>query len=562
MAFSTLSVGQNQITSATLQVHFTGDGDHDIMVVEATAPSTTTNISAADFKAISGYNNGGSMSGNTTDYISTPVAPTNGWNAISLNANAIEAFNSGQEFRIALVDYIYDYQYLPPPLNSLIYTGIIISGNLEPYLVVETGTPGLGQYVLSISPESYSNVNSVPQGNIKLVNRLEVPAGYQTTWNTVLVGPAWAQPYGIVLDSLGNCYFSYYSTGIISKITPSGTVSTFATTGQNNYGGITIDSSNNIYVCGGIGLVQKITPDGVVTTFGTTGTAPYRLVLDTSGNVYVTNYISGSVSKITPAGNSTIFASTGAGPYGITIDSSGNLYTCNSNANNISKITPDGFSTIFATTAPGESPTGITIDSSGNLYTCNAYTDNVSKITPDGTSSILGTTGRSPEDIVLDSNNNVYVTNSMDGTVTKITQAGVSSIFGYVGYIPHGIEIDTSGNIYVANQSLGIMKLTLSDVVAPTAPTALTVNSVSQTSVNLTWSLSTDNVELRHYLIYVNGTLFKVVYSVPPYLSFPVNVSDLTASTNYSFTVYARDARGNVSSASNTVNATTTDDVS
>lgn len=377
---------------------------------------------------------------------------------------------------------------------------------------------------------------------------------YQTTWDTVLVGPAGSSTYGIVLDSLGNCYISYYSTGIISKITPSGTVSTFATTGQNNYGGIVIDSSDNIYVCGGYSTVQKITPTGVVTTVGTPGNAPYRLVLDTSGNVYVTNYGGASVSKITPAGVSTIFASTGSGPYGITIDSSGNLYTSNANSNNISKITPAGVSTIFATT--GGYPSGITIDSSGNLYTCNSNTNNVSKITPAGVSSILGTTERSPENIVLDSNNNVYVTNNMANTVTKITQAGVSTIFGYTMASPHGITIDPSGNIYVANQSLGITKLRVSDNVAPTAPTTLIVNSVSQTAVNLTWSLSTDNVEVRHYLIYVNGTLFTYYYAT--YISFPFNVSGLIASTNYNFTVYARDARGNVSGASNTVNATTT----
>ena len=174
MAFSTLSVGQNRITSAKLWVYFSGNIDNNIMVVQAEAPSTTEDITGFDFKAITGYNDGDSMLNNTTDYIATPVAPTDGWNAIPLNANAIEAFNSGQEFRIALVDYDYDYQYQSPPLDSQIYTGITISGT-EPYLEVETGTPGLGQYVLSISPELYSKVNSVPQGNIKLVNRLEVP---------------------------------------------------------------------------------------------------------------------------------------------------------------------------------------------------------------------------------------------------------------------------------------------------------------------------------------------------------------------------------------------------
>ena len=375
-------------------------------------------------------------------------------------------------------------------------------------------------------------------------------SNYQTAWNTLSIG---SRPFGIILDSLGNCYVSYYDIGVVSKITTSGTVSTFATTNRSNYGGIAIDLSNNIYVCGGTpDIVQKITPAGVVTTLGTTGSAPYRMVVDASGNVYVTNYTGNNVSKITPSGVSSIFASTGLGPYGITIDSSGNLYVTNARANNISKITPAGVSSTFANT--GAYPQGIVIDSNGNLYTCNSDSDNVSKITPAGTSSILGTTGRGPACIVLDSNNDVYVTNQVHHTVTKITQAGVSSVFGYTMSQPQGIAIDTSDNIYATNtNSNHITKLLASDASAPTAPTALAANTVTKTEVNLTWSASTDNVEIRHYLIYRNGSLLTYVWNQLSY-----NVTELTAGTNYNFTVYARDARGNLSGVSNTVNVTTT----
>jgi hypothetical protein len=175
MAFST-SIVPTQITSATLYVYFSGNLDNNIMAVEATAPSTTVDISEADFKAITGYNNGESMQGNTTDYIDNPLFPSGGWNAIPLNANALSAFNVQPEIRVALVDYDYDYSYQSPPMGASLYTGISISGT-EPYLVVETG---LGQYVLSISPGATSKVNSVPQSNIKLVNRVAFYQFYRT----------------------------------------------------------------------------------------------------------------------------------------------------------------------------------------------------------------------------------------------------------------------------------------------------------------------------------------------------------------------------------------------
>jgi hypothetical protein len=176
MAFSTLSV-PTQITSATLYVYFSGVVDNNIMIVEATAPTTTENISSGDFKAITGYNNGESMQGNTTNYIDNISGLASAqWNAIPLNSNALNAFNGQPEVRLALVDYDYDYSYQSPPMGASIYTGISISGT-EPYLVVETG---LGQYVLSISPGATSKVNSVPQSNIKLVNRVAFYQFYRT----------------------------------------------------------------------------------------------------------------------------------------------------------------------------------------------------------------------------------------------------------------------------------------------------------------------------------------------------------------------------------------------
>lgn len=184
MSFSTLSV-PTQITSATLYVYFSGNVDNNIMIVNANKPSTTVDISVADFKAIDGYNDGASMLVNTTNLIDYPLSPFGGWNGITLNANALNVFNGQPEVRLALVDYDYDYLYQSPPLNSSIYTGISISGT-EPYLVVETG---LGQYVISISPGATSKVNSVPQGNIKLVNRVSYYTSYRPSVSGCLDNP-------------------------------------------------------------------------------------------------------------------------------------------------------------------------------------------------------------------------------------------------------------------------------------------------------------------------------------------------------------------------------------
>jgi chitodextrinase len=92
------------------------------------------------------------------------------------------------------------------------------------------------------------------------------------------------------------------------------------------------------------------------------------------------------------------------------------------------------------------------------------------------------------------------------------------------------------------------------DTQAPTAPASLASPSKTDVSVNLTWSASTDNVGVVGYEIYRGGTLIGTTAGAS---STAFNATGLTPSTAYSFTVKAKDAAGNLSTASNTLNVTT-----
>ncbi|MFA5916934.1 MAG: SBBP repeat-containing protein [Candidatus Gracilibacteria bacterium] len=279
-----------------------------------------------------------------------------------------------------------------------------------------------------------------------------------TTCNYTFVkstpGSTGTYPYEITVDPFGNIYTPNYGTYNVTKITPSGVVSTLSPASISPYG-ITSDSVGNIYVTNRYYKnITKITPSGVVSTYGTTGGFPKGIISDLSGNVYTANYDSGTVSKITPSGVSTILGTTGINPIGITIDKVGNIYTSNWTSYTVTKITPSGVSTTLGTTT-GSHPYGITIDLSGNIYTANQGSMNVTKITPSGVSSTLGTTGNMPFGITVDSIGNIYTANWGDDTVTKITPSGTSTILGTTGDRPQGITIDGSGNIYVANYGPG-----------------------------------------------------------------------------------------------------------
>ncbi|MGG8497461.1 endonuclease [Tenacibaculum sp. TC6] len=91
-----------------------------------------------------------------------------------------------------------------------------------------------------------------------------------------------------------------------------------------------------------------------------------------------------------------------------------------------------------------------------------------------------------------------------------------------------------------------------SDTQAPTAPSNLASSNITETTVNLTWNTSTDNVAVTGYDVYRNSTKITTVSSTN------YTVTGLTASTSYSFYVKAKDAANNSSTASNTITVTTT----
>lgn len=91
----------------------------------------------------------------------------------------------------------------------------------------------------------------------------------------------------------------------------------------------------------------------------------------------------------------------------------------------------------------------------------------------------------------------------------------------------------------------------ISDTQAPTAPTNLSSANVTPTTVDLNWTAATDNIGVTGYEVY-NGSLVLATVTGTSY-----QVTGLAANTTYTFTVSAKDAAGNESTASNSTSATT-----
>jgi len=93
----------------------------------------------------------------------------------------------------------------------------------------------------------------------------------------------------------------------------------------------------------------------------------------------------------------------------------------------------------------------------------------------------------------------------------------------------------------------------LPDTQAPTSPTNLASSNITTSSFTLAWTASTDNVGVTGYDVYQNGV--KINPSNITTTSY--NVTGLNANTAYTYHVKAKDAAGNQSANSSTLNVTT-----
>lgn len=90
---------------------------------------------------------------------------------------------------------------------------------------------------------------------------------------------------------------------------------------------------------------------------------------------------------------------------------------------------------------------------------------------------------------------------------------------------------------------------TIADIVPPTAPGSLTVVYSTNSSMQLQWIKSTDNISVAKYLVYINGVKS---YSTTDTAIF---INSLQQGKTYSFYVKAIDSSGNYSPKSNLVSA-------
>jgi len=305
-------------------------------------------------------------------------------------------------------------------------------------------------------------------------------------------------PNGIAIDASNNVYVSDGNHHRIRKILASdGNVYTVAGNGSDsgtsgdgglainasfngNPGGISLDSSTNVYIADGSRLRKVTASTGIINTIAEPdpGFPLQDSVVDGAGNVYVTvpYALGGLAYKVAPGGSVTNIIGSGiygfsgdGGPatnaafkymWGIARDGSGNIYVADQFNYRVRKDTVStGIINTFAgsgngnfwgdggsaTSAGIDKPQGMAFDSSGNMYIADTYNNRVRKVTTGGIISTFAGTGlpgysgdggaatsamlNEPTSVAVDSNGNVFVMDSWNSVVRKITPGGVISTY-------------------------------------------------------------------------------------------------------------------------------------
>ena len=366
------------------------------------------------------------------------------------------------------------------------------------------------------------------------------------------------QPRSIAVDAGGNLYIADTFNSRVRKVSLGGMISTVAGTGiagfsgddvpatsaqLNSPPGVAVDSVGNLYIADTNNhRIRKVSPEGTITTVAGSGeedfsgddglatsaalTFPNRVTVDTAGNLYIADTgnlrirkVSGAGIISTVAGNG-LFKFSGDGgaatsatlnlPRTVAVDAGGNLYIADSLSSRVRKVSPDGIITTVAGngqfTFSGDGgpainaslkfPSGVATDSIGNFYIADTSNHRIRRVGADGiittvagngtrTGSIDGEGGDPADDlgddgpassaslhaarsVALDAAGNVFIADRDNNRIRKVSPAGIittvagNGVRGFSGdggpatdaslSRPRSAVVDAAGNLFIADR--------------------------------------------------------------------------------------------------------------
>jgi sugar lactone lactonase YvrE len=257
-------------------------------------------------------------------------------------------------------------------------------------------------------------------------------------------------PTGAAVDLVGSLYFSDTGNNVVRKVVSPTTIhqdiiSTIAGNGSSGYGGdggmatqamlkspsgVAVDSGGDVFIAdSGNNRIREVTPNGTISTYAGTGQCsktlgdggkatnaslcgPTGLALDSSGNLYIADTGHSVVREVnkstgvisTFAGNGKVGMSTDPGPCtkaemnqptGVAVSATGSVYIVDTGNNRVGVCSGGNLTVIVntsgkagfsgdggqATKALLNGPTGLGVDPSGDLFITDTQNQRIREVT-------------------------------------------------------------------------------------------------------------------------------------------------------------------------------------
>lgn len=312
------------------------------------------------------------------------------------------------------------------------------------------------------------------------------------TMSLTVTGGGISFPSALDVDSFGNVWVANYY-GILSAFSPQGlplAPSGFYISGGDEVYGLTIDTSNNIWVTNQEqpyhGYTGSITgfhgAAGSGTAGGATGTYlngnqfyyggdtdfPNSMSADSNGNLLVANYANSSASIFNGSG-AEIASSLGSNgnaafPVAITADPNHGLWLANQGDDTVTHLDANG--NLLARVICCNGANGIATDANGNAWIANYYGKSVSEVSNANAVLLAGDQQGGityPSSLVVDAAQNVWIANFRGASFSELagsssTLTAGTAISPPTGYgldatlvDPFSIAVDASGNLWLSS---------------------------------------------------------------------------------------------------------------
>lgn len=304
---------------------------------------------------------------------------------------------------------------------------------------------------------------------------------------TTVVTPGLSKPFDITFDASDNLFIADTYNNVIRKITPDGTASIVAGTGNLGNAG-----------------------DG--TPLGSDLFWPTGIAFAPDGTLYISDTENNRVRKISPDGTTISTVATGglAKPSYIAIAPDGTLYVSDTGSDRVQKVSPDETTVTTVPAGSLDTPQGLALGDDGRLYIADSYNFRVQVVSADESSVISVMADTEPVGLTFDGVGNLFIADVATHIVTRRSAAGAFTAligsgalqFNGVGQPltggdrenggtarladldgPSGLAVDSEGSVFIADTyNNRIRKVTAPDTTNPTTAVTSPANGQSITA--------------------------------------------------------------------------------